>query len=350
MADPGTESLLETNGLSAEELDRVRHELVALRARPVTPWFVAPFVFLGALLGATLISIGVAVVIDIEWHTPQVWMLSVFYFGSAYALYRARAGSFADDLGLALSIGAHAFGLVAVADQAEPGHRGLPLTICAFVYCAVGYPLIRDTLHRFLACTFVFFVAKVALPHDDLQGVLHAILPIAAATCAWSLTRPRSNPTLFPLAYACGVGLIVLLLPLTDRGLWFEDVDLLAPWWPSVVCGVALLGAAEFAMRRAGWNSTLARVLLLVAVAGIGVLGAPGVLAVMFLAVLGYASFHERLAIVALLSLPLFVFEFYFALDVSLLAKAGTLVGTGLVLLAARFVMRRGRVPNRGDA
>ena len=84
--------------------------------------------------------------------------------------------------------------------------------------------------------------------------------------------------------------------------------------------------------------------------AGIGVLGAPGVLAVMFLAVLGYASFHERLAIVALLSLPLFVFEFYFALDVSLLAKAGTLVGTGLVLLAARFVMRRVRVPNGGDA
>ena len=158
------------------------------------------------------------------------------------------------------------------------------------------------------------------------------------------LMRERQNPLWRPLAYACGYGLPFILLPLTPRWLWFEEPELSHAWVSSIILGIGTLWALRFAATRFGvWASVTQQVLALLVVAGLCALATPGILAALFLVVLGYSTHHRQLVLVGLFALPVFVFKYYYNLDLVLMTKAGVLAGSGALLLLARWAMVRGR-------
>ena len=56
---------------------------------------------------------------------------------------------------------------------------------------------------------------------------------------------------------------------------------------------------------------------------------------------LGHMRHDKVLWVVGLIYLPVYLFLFYFSLDVTLLTKSYMLLGSGIFILTARFVLTR---------
>ncbi len=56
---------------------------------------------------------------------------------------------------------------------------------------------------------------------------------------------------------------------------------------------------------------------------------------------LGHIRHDRVLWVIGLIYLPVYLFLFYFSLDVTLLTKSYMLLGSGIFILAARFVLTR---------
>ena len=314
-----------------------------------TPLYLHPLVFLGACLAALLISVGIAQLLDLRWNGPQMMMAGAAYLISAYLAQRIGTTVFTDYLALALSIGGHAFVMAAIADWSSADHEGVAMFQAALALAAVLYFLMRDFLHRFLSCLLPLAIAKLMFADAGWGAWLHVLIVVCVATCAWFITRPRQLPAARPLAYACAVGLIGFVLPLSERGLWFESAELAQPWIASAICSAALLWALVYAARRLEIRtSPSAAATALAVVVGLGVTQTPGIPATLFLVVLGYASHHGQIALIALATFPVFACKYYFDLDLEFATKSAVLVGSGALLLVARVAVERCAQPG-GD-
>jgi hypothetical protein len=107
-------------------------------------------------------------------------------------------------------------------------------------------------------------------------------------------------------------------------------------------CGVVLLGLVLVLLKRAGtsWFSVtgIASVILSVLAVYIGMY-VPGITVGIILVILGFAHSNRVLTGLGLVILVVFVFQFYYQLDLTLLIKSGLLVASGLVLLVVRQLM-----------
>lgn len=71
----------------------------------------------------------------------------------------------------------------------------------------------------------------------------------------------------------------------------------------------------------------------------LGVISAPGILLSIGLMILGYAK-HERLILLlSSILLPLFLFLYYYNLDLTLIKKSGILIANGVLILSGRIYM-----------
>ncbi len=335
--------LAASNRLAADDLGRA-HAWVKDTAHEVRmPWYLQPFIFLGALLGAGMITLGIAGTLEWRFKSTQMLVLGGVYLAAALALHRTRVNDFTDHLGLALSIGGHVFVIAGVIDLSERGHLEMTAFATAVALSVALYGFYRDFLHRFLSCLLVFVIAKFAFPAEELHDALHGFVAASVVVCSVVLLRDRQLPQWRPLAYACGCGLPVILLPLSERGLWFEDPELPHRWISSIVLGLGTLWALRFAAPRLRVKtSRAAQALAFLLVAGLCALAAPGISAGLFLLVLGYGTYHWQLVTVGLVTLPMFVFKYYYNLDLDFMTKSGVLAGSGVLLLVARWAFARG--------
>ena len=159
------------------------------------------------------------------------------------------------------------------------------------------------------------------------------------------LTRNRELPQWRPLAYGCCTGLVVLLLPLGHRrhGLDFTHQAMTHPWISSILVGMALLWVLHWASQRPGVGkqpiTTAQKTMAVLVTGGLAALSTPGLLGALFLAALGHSTYHWRITMLGLLSLPVFLWKYYYNLDLDFLTKAGVLAATGAVLLIARWAI-----------
>lgn len=54
----------------------------------------------------------------------------------------------------------------------------------------------------------------------------------------------------------------------------------------------------------------------------------------------GYAKHEKIMILMGGLQIPVFLFLYYYNLDISLMQKSGVLVGSGIVLLAGNFYLQ----------
>ena len=94
----------------------------------------------------------------------------------------------------------------------------------------------------------------------------------------------------------------------------------------------------------AGGTARLARPPLAAAAAGavlLGLIGAPGISFALLVLILGHALHDVPLRVVGVLALPAFLVLWYYGRDMTFLEKSAALVGSGVLLLAARLVIIR---------
>lgn len=106
--------------------------------------------------------------------------------------------------------------------------------------------------------------------------------------------------------------------------------------------GGVLVGLVLVLLRRLGtsWftGAGIAAILLSVLVAGIG-LYVPGLTIGIALVLIGFSHSNRVLTGLGLVTVVVFVFQFYYLLDLTLLEKSGLLVVSGLILLLVRYLM-----------
>ncbi|GLQ16668.1 DUF4401 domain-containing protein [Maritalea porphyrae] len=167
------------------------------------------------------------------------------------------------------------------------------------------------------------------------------LIVIAAILVLWQRRRYLSSVYL----YAVVLFLAYKLLPADNQIFRFfipkKEVDLPFNWGLALILFAASL--AIYAFLIGGWQKlkSLEHVIVICCIVILAVLGMHGVLFAIALMALGHMRHDKVLWVVGLIYLPVYLFLFYFSLDVILLTKSYMLLGSGIFILAARFVLTR---------
>ena len=329
------DGLLERNLIAADEVPGIVQHLQERAGETALPWFVRTLVTLGAWTAAVcfVVFLAIADLLPHDGSALAAWGL--LFIGGALGLQYLR-NLFCKQLALALSSGGHAmllWGLAKVFD-------GFGVVPCAAaVLCAVLYPFYREPLHRFLSTLLVPVMAVAWLMKypESMTALLPALFLLEMALMGAALVAWRDEPALRPAGYAMAAALLLTPLLVLLPQEQFHIV-----WWPSS----ATLGAGALALihylsksarafrgEPAAW--AVAGTVALAAVSTPGLLAAGGLLA------LGYALRERKLEGLSLLFIPIFLFVFYYHLDLTLLRKSYLLAASGAVLLLIRAVIVR---------
>lgn len=327
-------------GLTGQE-DRVR---AALR-KDTAPWFLQPFIFLGAMVAALMFSAAFLVMLDSmfdvnRFSTVQLSCMGAVYLVAAVFLNRLQLNIYTGALALALSLGGHGFVMGAVGEATKSSAWFMTTFLVLLVLDAGLYFLYRDGLHRFLTTVLVLVLAKLAFAKEHLDFALHGLVLVTTLVGAGVLTRDRELPGWRPLAYGCCTGLVVVLFPVGHRhDSWFDFTRhaMAYPWISSVLVGIALLWTLHWASRKP--IPPTAKTVAVLVTGGLAALSTPGLAAALFLTVLGHAAYHARITLLGLVSLPVFLWKYYYYLDLSFLHKSGVLAGSGVLLLGTRWIL-----------
>lgn len=235
-------------------------------------------------------------------------------------------------------------GALAMLDH--PHHNwGWAMAYALAAVTAVTWPFYRMSIDRFLSSVAVLLLLLFSILFDrDLgpvrQYVLDGFFLINLCAVIALFTSGRVPKDYAPLGYAFLVSLCatVGLFAITRHG-WVTHSGGIDPTFVNVSLAAALIGLIGWA---AGDMKRLQTEPLLLAAGGavaLGAVSAPGIILAIALMVLGYAR-HERLIILGgALLMPVFLWMYYYSLDLTLMAKSGVLVCSGLVLLAGRIYM-----------
>ena len=281
--------------------------------------------------------------------------------GVAIALRRTASNDFTNQLALALSLagqGLLTFGVAQLAHGIEPALVAL-MAINALLIAA--YP---DAVQRVLAVLAIAGASAALLYAQEMQSLLPLLSPALALAYLLLSMREGSwrSGRHAELLNALGNGLLlaafgsvllsaVYLFPELTAGLTFYP----RPWLSTLAFGGLLLVAERHYM--APVFSPVAP-LAMPAFYGLTVATtaasawAPGLPFALLVALLGTARGDRSVTGAGLAFLVLFLAAYFYGMETDMLTKSMTLVGTGVVVLIARYALARlpGRREAAGDA
>lgn len=311
------------------------------------PWYVAAMLGVAAWLSALFLLAFVGIALsDLLRSVTAALVIGALVCAAAIALLRAAGNHvFATQLGIAASLAGQALVVYGVL---EGGVRN-PVAWLAFaVFEAILVAAAPQQAHRVLATLAAATAVRMALGTVHAGALFPAVLAgafVAAqgATPARLLRDPVWAPVSGGLALAL---LLVIPSALVDELLFVtrRSAPLASfPAWAGTVAVAAvfvvsigrLLREAGIAWRsRAGAWALAAGVLVAVAAWPV-----PVVVVALIVLLEAFAAGRRTLAGVAIAALLAALAYHYHTLQVPLLAKAGALAATGIVLLGARFLL-----------
>lgn len=220
------------------------------------------------------------------------------------------------------------------------------VSLAIFAITIATYFVYRLSVDRFLSC-FALFLSillnilwgdETALARDVLFNAFLSLQLLLAGFLTWS---GRIDRDFVPLKYSLLFSLSAMVLFLAAQmefGGWGEEIPI-SSLFSSLLLTLSLIAAIVWIV--GGVNRMRSEPLLLsvLGTIALGSVSAPGVILSVILMLLGYAR-HERIMMtLGALLLPAFLWFYYYNLDISLFEKSGILVGSGIVLLAARFYL-----------
>lgn len=316
-------------------------------------WFAASFFlpWLVLLVGATTLRGGGYV------------FLGLVLCGAAVAMFRAvavREGAkpqvFLQQLALVVSLSGQASFAFGLFEWAPHGRTIVWLLLLVLaVFETVLTLLVADALHRILASGAAGAALAWALLDLHLPGIASAVVA-AGFTLAWlnETTQPARAEPVRAVGYGltlafCAVsaweatlgGMVRELAGTTAQALAGRTQG--AQWAGHALLGAILLYAAwRIAARYPGLAVATRTRLMLLGLAAI-VMGwfAPGLAAALLVLILGFANGNRLVLGLGCLGAAASLGWYYYNLELTLLAKSGVLVISGLVALAAGAWLRR---------
>lgn len=299
-----------------------------------TPWYLQVLLGVSAWIAALcLFGFLGALLSDLFSNKPAMTFLGLIACIGAVALLRTVDGDFFRQIAVPASLVGQALVGIALFDESHAIGGWLGVALLAGMMYVAG----PSRLHRFL-CGVVLVVGVCGVfAEHDVEDVFVA-LPLLAwgAVLLWV---NDDDERLTPLAWACGIGALVVA-GFVDKAIWRVTYD------PSMMRPIAGVVATALlpvvALRLASGAGALASRAVQLLVVGALVfaalwLQAPGFAVGIAFALVGFST--DRIAVVALglAGAVVHLAQYYYQLDVTLLAKSGLLVFGGALVLGLRY-------------
>ncbi len=322
-------------------------------AAPRSPWYVRIMLGIAGWIGALflLAFIGVGFAFVMKSATAAFVVGAAVCAGAALMFRVIGENGFVSQFGLAVSLAGQALMIYGLAQWF--GHSFTAAALAIALQQTLLFVLVPNFVHRVWTSWTAAYAAVYALGNVGL----HAFAP-AAVTLAflWPWLAEFDHPRRGELLRAAGYGLALAAV---------QTAVMHGSLWAALL--VAMSGRQAFGGQALDWAGNLAAGLVLVwavlrllkregvglgeghgriALAGAGVLAlislkAPGVGPATAILVVGFANGNRVLAGLGGFALLGYLSHYYYALHATLLEKSALLAGAGLLLLVARFALRR---------
>ncbi len=313
------------------------------------PWYIRLAMAFTGWLAALFLFGFLAITVEFILDDASTSLLtSGVLIGVAYALLRAPRNDFTEHLGLAVSLVGQGLFAWAMVQLSLRQHFWWPLTLFE-LSLALWVP---NTIHRFISSGVAGVSLAMALGTAGLSFLSVPLLFFAVAVL-W--LHEFSWPRYLSAIRALGYGLVVALIGLQGEGIvgaglmaWL-NVPLWSGLWlwhiSADVMMVTILVYVVWGLM-AAQAEVVRKPVRVAAILGAVVLGAlslkaPGICVGVAVILLGFGRSNTVLLGLGVASLLFYVSSYYYFLDVTLAAKAGSLLGVGLVLLSGYAVVLR---------
>lgn len=233
------------------------------------------------------------------------------------------------------------FGTVSAMDS------GWGVSIATLIITGATYHIYRMSIDRFLSSFALIFSILVNILWDqNVSGarelLFNGFFLLQIVGAAILLTHGKIKRDYIPLSYAFAFSLCASILFLASHakfGYW-QHKELIHPAFVNAVLTGGLIALIGWA---AGGIEKFKSEALVLASSGavlLGLISAPGIILAIGLMILGYAKHEKLLITLGGLLTPIFLFLYYYNLDISLMHKSGILLGSGILLLAGRLYLK----------
>lgn len=208
------------------------------------------------------------------------------------------------------------------------------------------YFVYKLSIDRFLSSFAFLFSVLVNIVNStnldsDTTILFIGFFLIQLTVALFLIISPRVKHPYLPIAYALIFSLCSCVIFIVSQRLFFISYHLnvvvinqVVNWMLVAALIFLILWINKFQIKST--NIVLALIGSIV----LGFISAPGIILAILLMIIGYAKHEKLLIVLAGLLLPVFLFYFYYSLNVTLLQKSIILITSGVLLLAARFYLQ----------
>jgi len=315
-----------------------------------TPWYVRVMLGIAGWIGAGFlfgfVGVGFAFVIQSETASITVGLMVI---AAAYAVFRAPLrNDFTSMFALAVSFAGQALVIFGVF-RFFGGHMtsGMPWATIAAIEAVLAVAM-PNFIHRAASA----YVAGLAFAYACEASGTHVVagaVVAGAVAIVWlnEASLGKLNTVVTPIGY----GITLSFVQIEGAALFDHSMIMMFgsrsvpgawPWVGEALVVANLLVSVWVLLKRAGWTlpePRTVRSLLAAAVIGAASFKAPGIAGGLMITLLGFANGNRVLVGLGIAALLFYVSGYYYLLDATLLVKSGVLLATGVVLLAARWLV-----------
>jgi len=324
-----------------------------------TPWYVRVMLGIAGFIAAVFLLgfVGVGFAFIMESRTACL-ALGCVMIAAAYAVFRAAPHSdFGSMFALAVSFAGQA--LVAYGVWGTLNQRSAQPWVALAAIEAILASTMPNFIHRVVSAYFAVLALALALASSGAEAVAGGLVALAVAGLWLNEVRfAKHHAVVTPIGY----GLTLAFIQVEGSNFMGHSVMAIfgsqartwaMPWVGEALVVAAFLFVVATLLRRAEWTLSESKSILCLAVAaalGAASFKAPGLAGGLMIVLVGFANGNRLLAGLGIAALLYYVSSYYYLLDATLLAKAGVLAASGVVLLAARWVLLNVVMPQKASA
>ena len=325
-----------------------------------SPWYVRVMLGFSGWLAALFILafIGAALAFVMRSNTASL-VTGTILIGAAFAILKNTRGDFVEQLALATSIAGQSLVIYIIFKTSGWNGAGA-WSLTALLHAALAI-VMPNFIHRVFSSFFAAFALSFALASAGAPYLLGGVLMFPVAFI-W--LNEFNYPKYLQPMRAIGYGLVIGLINIKGSALFASNMWWIRrstkevwvqPWMGELLAGAAILYVVWQLLLRNGHELTdrvgmlsLAATVVVLAVS----LEANGITAGIMIILLGFAGGNRILTGLGIASALFYVSSYYYMMNTTLLAKSQTMLLIGVVLLAARWLMRNviSRQKEAGDA
>lgn len=338
------QSFCETLDLEATSAaEAIRNERAELTAALDMPWYARTVVGFGAWISALVaIALGAVVLafLGAEDEFSVVIMGVVYFVPGLIWLRDARQHVFAEQLGIAATAAGMAMIVAGVGATTEEPWAA---TVASVLLTAVIISTLRYRSLQFLAALLTACVFVATLVAEKVPYYLD-IAALAGPAGAFLMLRPPRRD-IQPTATV-----MLITMPMLgvfyDVGQPFWDAGTAGGWFAILLNATVFLWLATIHWQRQRDDRVRYRLRIFVATAAVvAIMLPPGGSASLVIIMLAFILGSRPLAVLGVLLQILYIWRFYYDLEITLLQKSGVLFAAGVVLIGAWWLMQRRMTP-----